>query len=230
MDLGTCCICSQIAGEQGGDLISELLHERRYVRRVAFESENFAIIPSLGPIAEGHTLLCPKKHIGSFAALASGFQNSDDPVSRELQFVAARLTRTLERLYNAPVHRFEHGSAADGSHIACTVEHAHLHFLPARVSIVSQLSADRIWRSTEADHLIWTRAVGDGEYLFYQAPDGEALIAAGQGGYESQHMRRIFARALGVNFEWNWRTDPRPQAADQVYRRVSQALCGRNVY
>jgi diadenosine tetraphosphate (Ap4A) HIT family hydrolase len=222
--LENCCLCSQIAGEKAGDLISELLHETRYVRRVAFESTNFAVIPSLGPIAGGHTLLCPKRHVGSFAALVSDVQNPRDSELREFHWISERLTNTLEELYSAPVHRFEHGSAADGSHIACSVGHAHLHFLPARVNIVSSLLADPIWRTTQPDLRAWAQSVGEREYLFYQAPGGEALVAADQRGYESQHMRRIFARALHIDFEWNWRTNPRPVFTDQVYKDISRAM------
>src|ERR1044072_5888314 len=55
-----CCLCSQVAGEKSNDLIARLLQGEPYVRRVMLESGSFAAIPSLGPLARGHTLLCPK--------------------------------------------------------------------------------------------------------------------------------------------------------------------------
>jgi hypothetical protein len=48
-----CCLCSQIDGRRENDLISRLLIDQDYVRRVAMESKLFAVIPSL-------VLLCHK--------------------------------------------------------------------------------------------------------------------------------------------------------------------------
>ena len=58
-NITACCLCSQIAGWEENDLISRLLGGDTYVRRVPFESESFALVPSLGPLVPGHTLLCP---------------------------------------------------------------------------------------------------------------------------------------------------------------------------
>jgi len=219
-----CCLCSQIAGQKAGDLISNLLCEEGYIRRVAFETENFAIVPSLGPIAPGHVLLCPKKHVSSFARLAPEFGRAASGMSAEWDWLSRRLATTLETLYSAPIHRFEHGSGADGSHIACTVDHAHFHFLPARVDVLAELLGDSIWEATSSDISSWTHAAGDQEYLYYESYTGAALLAAKQGRYKSQHMRQIFARALGGDLEWNWRTSPKPHIADQMYRDIAQAM------
>jgi diadenosine tetraphosphate (Ap4A) HIT family hydrolase len=64
-----CYFCGQIKGQPERDLIAQMLPESKYVRRVMLESDAFAAIPSLGPLTDGHALLCPKWHVRSFAAL-----------------------------------------------------------------------------------------------------------------------------------------------------------------
>src|SRR5687767_7682147 len=120
----TCCLCSQIAGSAEHDLISRALKERTYVRRVPIESEHFAVIPSVGPLAPGHSLLCPIQHVKSIAQI---------PADAETEFRAIKelLQDLLQRAFGAPVHCFEHGSSPANSRVLCTVDHAHLHFVPA---------------------------------------------------------------------------------------------------
>ena len=225
MKIHNCCLCSQIAGEKAGDLISTLLQEDGYIRRVAFESENFVVIPSLGAITLGHVLVCPKKHVSSYARLGPEFNTlSKDALLSEWNWLSTRLVDALETLYRAPVHRFEHGSGADGSHVACTVDHAHFHFLPARIEVLPALLSDPIWLTTSHHISEWTSDVGEQEYLFYQSPEGDALLAAKKDRYESQHMRRVFARALNGDPDWNWRSNPKPMVADQMFRDIAGAL------
>src|SRR5262249_2185605 len=118
-----CCLCSQIAGDPRNDLIANLLADSPYVRRIMLEDAAFAVMPSLGPLAPGHSLLCPKTHTRSFAALDRRHHEACATMKAALR---ARLT---ER-YGGEVHVFEHGMARAGGRVVCTVDHAHMHFVP----------------------------------------------------------------------------------------------------
>jgi diadenosine tetraphosphate (Ap4A) HIT family hydrolase len=221
----TCCLCDQVAGRSDGDLISQLLVEASYVRRVVIETKGFAVVPSLGAIVPGHVLLCPKKHVRSYAQLFS--RNGTGPNWRNLidEFFAikAELTKVLQDVYEAPVHCFEHGSAHHSSQTICTVDHAHLHLLPANVNIVSMLLQDDMWKEASCNVIDLGKHVGTREYLYYQSPERLVLVAANHTSYQSQYMRRIFADAVGNSEDWNWRANPRPELADRIYVSISRA-------
>jgi hypothetical protein len=134
---------------------------------------------------------------------------------------ASNLVRLLLKdVFDRPVHAFEHGNATAGSKIVCTVEHAHLHFLPANVNVDAYLSRYQ-----------WTEVVGplevvtEGhEYLFYQTPSGSQWVTTGNGGsFPSQYLRLAFAEALGVANRWNWRENP----ASEVTRQTLESLRSR---
>ncbi len=103
-----CCLCSQIAGNPKNDLIGRLLPQLRYERRVAMETQSFAVIPSLGPIVSGHVLVCPKSHAKSLACVPPEL---DD----EFQKLKERLTHVLEDLVT-PLPQIEIERLAHSEH------------------------------------------------------------------------------------------------------------------
>jgi hypothetical protein len=68
------------------------------------------------------------------------------------------------------------------------------------------------------------------EYLYYERPSGEAVIASPEGlPIESQLLRRVFAVPLGIADLWNWREEPRvPEVIETEcrLRRVAAELDG----
>ena len=211
----TCNICCQILGERKNDLISNLLGEDGYVRRVILESKNLAVIPSLGPVAPGHVLLCPKVHLRSFAALSGKHRE-------EAGQVVARLRRLLEDTYGEPVHLFEHGMV-DGGRVVCTVDHAHLHLVPSAAEVFERLRATSQWceLSLKAGDCL---ASCEKEYLYYCSPEGRALIREIEDeAVESQFFRKLFAGVAGDS-TWDWRAMPAAEAADGIFRRLTFSL------
>lgn len=210
-NLKQCCLCSQISGFAENDLISQMIGERDYVRRVPVESSEFAVVPSLGPLAPGHSLLCPKAHLKSFAQLA---------LEAEPEFLAIklRMTELLREMYGAPVHCFEHGSSRLSTRVLCTVEHAHLHLVPADIDVLKTLVESGSWVEIAPGLESLVAAVEDREFLYYQTPDLRCFVATREeSGFESQYMRRIFATLLNRQGAWDWRTDPRVSDVDRAF-------------
>jgi len=208
MPTDACCICSQIAGDAGNDLIAHLLPHEPYMRRVLLENEAFAVIPSLGPLTPGHSLLCPKKHIRSFAAL-------DDALWSRLAIVRTALCDALQSLYSERVHLFEHGMAREGNRTACTVEHAHMHFVPLPEGL--DFTTGVSWMELDGSLESLRAMVSDREYVLYATPDGTSRVLIADG-IESQFMRRLIAERLHRT-EWDWRAAPHARAADAAWRR-----------
>lgn len=208
-----CCFCSQLEGREANDLIAHLLSNEPYVRRVMLESPSFAVIPSLGPLVVGHSLLCPKPHLRSFAHV------SDDKLA-EFEQIKAVLRGVLGEIYEAEVHIFEHGMAATGERILCTVEHAHMHFLPLPQTFKADGAGNHEWTVFDGSLAELRRITGGREYILYETPDGlSRLLTEGATPFESQYMRKVIAEGLGRAIHWNWREAPNPRAAHETWRR-----------
>jgi diadenosine tetraphosphate (Ap4A) HIT family hydrolase len=215
----TCCICSQIVGDASNDLLAKAIGGDAYVRRVAMETVHFAVIPSLGGLVPGHVILCPKEHYLSFASLPSCL---DD----ECEHLILDLKRLLREIYSTDVHMFEHGMATKGSRVLCTVEHAHLHLLPAPVSITNTL--DAYPNLAVGKGLAGLRNLVDmEEYVFYESPqEDRRLIRARDQLFESQYLRRVFAEALGHASDWNWRDRMKAADAHETFEKLAASAAG----
>jgi ATP adenylyltransferase len=216
-----CCLCSQIQGQPDDDLIAAMLPDQPYIRRVLLETESFAAIPSLGPLVRGHSLLCPKTHLRSFAELPRD-------LDQEFLSVKEELRGALARLYEAPVHLFEHGMATGGTRTLCTVDHAHLHFVPLLLPpFGSDLAADGQWMSFEGSLQELRVFAGGGEYVFYEAPDGSGTLLRPEAeDLESQYMRKLFAKSMGRADQWDWRASPKAASADEAWQRFVRFIHG----
>ena len=213
-----CAICCQIAGQEDGDLLAELIgSEKGYVRRVMLESEHFVVFPSVGPLKVGHVILCPKPHYPSFACLPRMFED-------EYQAIRAQLSELLEATFRQEVHIFEHGTDAWRSRIACSVEHAHQHFIPTSANVWDTLQSDIEWEYSSLSISSLERVTKGQGYLLYQSPRNSTHIAiAPRNGFESQYIRRVFANALEKREQWNWRTHPHPRDIEETFTILRQA-------
>lgn len=198
----TCYICGQIAGDPDRDLIYQLARDAEYICRVATVGHCFAVIPSLGPITPGHALLCPRFHVMSFAEMPSELCDEYDSMKRQV-------SASLGVIYEKPVHCFEHGSSERSAGPICSVGHAHLHLLPTHVDVTAVLTSAHEWIHVRPVLSDVQRVVAGREYLYYEEPDGSAMVAVcEEKGFESQYLRRVFAAAIGRPEKWNWREDP----------------------
>lgn len=211
-----CCLCSQIAGQQSNDLIARLLPDEPYVRRVMLDTPSFAVIPSLGPLVNGHSLVCPKSHIRSFAHLGARAYD-------EFQSLKRAVRSKLQRLYGTGVHLFEHGMAATGNRILCTVDHAHMHFVPLPESLEIEAFEENGWTSFDGSLEHLRQLSGGREYIYYENPGGAArLLVSQHGEFESQYMRKLLANSLSRGKRWNWRENPDARSADETWRSFLQ--------
>lgn len=208
-----CCLCAQVEGRAEGDLLHRLLGEPGYVRRVAAENERSVAIPSLGPLAPGHSLICPRRHARSLAAL--------DPAERE--DLLALADQVGDALGGAPVHRFEHGDAREGHDVSCSVEHAHLHLLPTKADPWPALRTELAWTAIAGPEDL-ARITAGREYLLYTTPEGECHVHLRRGSIPSQFLRLRFAEAIGNPGNWNWRATPKVEATATTFKNLQAAL------
>jgi len=218
MNSECCFICGQIAGDPGRDLLSRLLGDERYERRVAFESTSFTVIPSVGPIVAGHALLCPRSHFWAMRDLPAC-------IWEEFEAVKDHVIHCLEERFGVGVHCFEHGSASGTERLICSVGHAHMHFLPVNVDVLPMLGHGIHWRRVGRGVGNLRKGAGRREYLYYESPDRVPMVAVSEDAtFESQYLRRVFATALGRSDRWNWREDPRPEDVHFTFLALRETL------
>jgi len=193
-----------------------LLKDDVYVRRIPLENDSFAVIPSLGPLVPGHSLLCPKAHLKSMA----GIPVSQFPEYRQLK---RRLTSILQSVYQAPIHLFEHGCSEANGRVLCSTDHAHLHFVPVNADVWTVLHEELAWTEIGTGGRGLSSYVKGSEYLYYESPDSRSYIAVPLSkGFPSQYMRRAFARASGNRGHWNWKETPSPTSAVATYESIRE--------
>ena len=213
-----CFLCRQIAGDEKFDLLAKMLAAQPYQRRVILENDAFVVIPSLGALNDGHVLLCPKTHARSFAALG---KTVNDELDKQFVQIKRAIIRLLNRHYGLQVHQFEHGMAAIGNHIPCTVDHAHLHFVPLPDSSPVNFNGGISWQSQTSALKTLASKAENLKYLLYESPNGKAQLQCGPAGsFPSQSMRRLFALSMGNTKNWNWRESPQAEKADAIWRSL----------
>ena len=213
---GECCLCGQIEGRKDNDLIAQLLPGVPYVRRIMMESASFAALPSLGQLVKGHTLLCPKSHIRSFASL-------DCRLHPEYLEVKNRLKKRLCKIYASDITLFEHGMATTSNRVLCSVDHAHMHFLPLDDASLNQVHGEDRWVEFDGTLEKLQQLSRGKEYIYSETPDGTHRVLTSSGQLlASQYMRKAIVSALGKTNHWDWKEAPNPKAADETWRQYVQ--------
>jgi diadenosine tetraphosphate (Ap4A) HIT family hydrolase len=196
MSRSSCCFCNELAGgrTEFHDLYPAL------ESRLLVEAPNFVVMPSLGQLAPGHTLLVPTQHVTSFGEL-------DAARRREARALYFRWRRTLSQRFSSVVC-FEHGSPPSAPSGGCGIVHAHLHVVPlGRCDARLPASVGGGWRETDSrvwlDEAAEVSRRGSG-YLMWHGPGEIAHIETAEE-VPSQHLRRHVAEVLG-EVRWDWRT------------------------
>ena len=186
--------------------------------RICFRSDRSVIMPSLGPLADGHLLLMPISHSTGLAFVdASG----GGPVLSEIE----AMTEFCRTQLGEPV-LFEHGALSGAAAGGCGVTHAHLHAVPASKGAVPHgppslpgISWTEVQRTSWL-HVARTVALKSGSYLYYR-DQCSCNYVAGVRTLPSQTMRRYIATCIGEP-AWDWRAEPKTSAVQKSAEVIRQ--------
>ena len=173
----------------------------KFEERLVGETQEFWNIATLGQISNGgYMLLVPKSHVSCIGAMEQEKINLLAAAEKKMRFV-------LSAAYNARhIAFFEHGIVGQ------TVKHAHLHFIPEKLSIAKRIQKDfpdseiitinswnelpKLYKKTQKPYLLWRDAELETRVcLNPPAPP--------------QYLRIVVAEALGRPERANWRNmDP----------------------
>ena len=153
------------------------------------------LLPSLGALSRGHTLLVPRSHVHAFVG-------SGPPVDVENRL---RVASELVASVYGPLVIFEHGTWSPRSSGGCGVCHAHVHLVPVPGDCPDLLPAEYVWSELPATG--WAAHIARHglavDYLLYWPPSAAPVVAYDNSA-PSQLLRKHVAGLLGFG-SWNWR-------------------------
>ncbi len=130
----SCDICNEINNVKNNFFSRNLFNvykKQNLDTRIIYRNQNFFVTPSVGPISPCHLLICPIKHVCSFAQL-------DDLQLEEGEKILNYVFQLVQNEYGYAI-AFEHGGT-DEKVGSSSCNHAHIHILAAQISLKDLLT------------------------------------------------------------------------------------------
>jgi hypothetical protein len=184
--------------------------------RIAFQDDNFFIVPSLGPLVESHALIVSTNHLTSSARLSSGAFSQLTEIFNKLLLSAEQQEKT--QLF------FEHGVPDDsGGHGGCGICHCHVHSLSILkdynpLAKLEKFLNDKKCQFEKKEIESWERLeeLAERSYLCVQVGKMRPTVFIFNRGerIESQLMRQFVAEDYPESDkEWDWRKKSKKSTA-----------------
>jgi len=161
--------------------------------------DDFAVIPGVGPLAEGYLMIVTRQHIRSMAELSTEQFSILAGLKRHVRAV-------IEKYYGSPII-FEHGPALKSGSGGSCIDHAHFHILPLEIDLVSILKNEHSLRSINEIKSLAEYPAKKVSYLFFENQKGDMYICEAAN-LPSQYLRRIIAEELGISDRWDYAVFP----------------------
>jgi len=160
-----------------------------------WKSQNFVVLPSVGPLTLGHVLVVSREHCTSLSSM--GFA-----ALREYDSLRKYVAR-MDGLYKGNLLQAEHGAASDKRGGTCIV-HAHVNWLPqsARFSRIIEGVLPKIPGIRGVSSLTNV----SGPYIMVRV-DGSRPKVYDATNSPSQLVRRLICESSGRD-DWDWATSP----------------------
>ena len=165
---------------------------------IILETENFAVVPSLGSLVAGWLIVVPKFPIARVADLRGD-------VHHEFELLVERCIEKVEGRFGQ-AFVFEHGGNK-GSKVSCGVDQAHLHIVPLEFDLphVAMQSTQEYWVAKDGFVLPYG-VCGREEYWYIS--DQKRTIAITATEPQSQWFRKLIAAETGQSQKWDYNEHP----------------------
>ena len=165
--------------------------------RILYETDNFYVMVSLGPIIEGYLLIVTKEHIGACL-------NIPDNLFEEFLFIKKKVKRVLLNVYGACLF-FEHGKIGTSltmgeDHKHCL--HAHLHCIPTNFQLNKVVGQDFASHLFETMNECYESMKGIDKYLFIEDEVIKTYVPEFK--IRKQYLRYKLALSLNHKDRWDW--------------------------
>lgn len=165
--------------------------------RILYETDNFYVMVSLGPIVEGYLLLVSKKHIGACL-------NLPKELIDEFLEVKELIREKLTKEYGSCIF-FEHGRSGSSltyinKHKHCY--HAHLHCVPCELKLNTIIKDELPYKTFNSFKAAWLEYNEKQQYLYVE--DYETNVFDINKKIRRQYLRYEFAKAINKIDLWDW--------------------------
>lgn len=164
--------------------------------RILYETENFYVMVSLGPIVEGYLLIVSKKHIPACANIPKEYL-------QEYLALKEKVKGVLIQVYGSCIF-YEHGKTGScligKDHRHCF--HAHLHCVPVNLFLSDVISLDMEGCCFESLEDAYGFAQKLDRYLYVE--DSHIMVFVPNENLRSQYLRYKLSTTLGFSNLWNW--------------------------
>lgn len=197
--INNCTICAEIEGNKDNNLCYAVFNKK--IDSIIKETKKFAVIPSIGPLVEGHILMVSKKHYPSMGALPKKLIPEMLKLKKDCQ-------SALLKIYHKKSICFEHGvvDSNPGKKAGCCVDHLHLHIIPAEIDIIDEMKKNFRAEKINSFNQLADKFQKKTPYLFYEDNDEEKYVFNAPL-VISQYLRMIVADKLGVIDRWDWKAN-----------------------
>lgn len=170
--------------------------------KIITQSEHFIVIHDICPIVPGHALLIAREHKLSMAQIPCDWYE-------ELAIIKQEAVFNLSKRYRDKPFCFEHGAAVGHVASGISIEHAHLHLIPAKPEIVLHIED---WVQAYIPGTVELRPVNITQvlskvissYLYYEDSKGDGFLLCPDKPIPDQFIRRVVANSYGLS-KWDWK-------------------------
>lgn len=193
---------------------------------ILYESDNFAVVPTLGSMIEGWLLVVTKEHYLCMGAIPPSLWS-------ELRCMLDLTTKAVARDYTPPTI-FEHGPKWEELSVGCGIDHAHLHVVPLHFSLIA-----RAKESTELGRFPWFQLESVWSSLSQLHQSKQSYIYIKESSKMSyyctpdavpcQSLRRIIARELMIPTLYNYNDYTFRENVESTISSVKRSFADSNL-
>ena len=183
-------------------------------KNILYESNNFFIVPSVGPMGiKGYVLLCSKQHYKGIGDIPKEHES-------ELEEVLNKAKRILHDIYNSEIIVFEHGPKMSCHRGGSCLDHAHLHLVPTSADVMNFLSS--IFKPEKIKNFDRLRQIykkQQSSYLFIQTQENKRYVIEVDFPIPSQYLRQVIASEQNIS-DWDWRVNPDYETFEKTLKEL----------
>ncbi|TAJ13096.1 hypothetical protein DMA11_10550 [Marinilabiliaceae bacterium JC017] len=199
-----CTVCSEILGRAEG-FPSDYARLIEQERNIIAQTNNFCVLPSIGPLNEFHLIIVPKNHYTAIAQL-------DNVQFEELINIKQELNDFNKTVLKENTVYFEHGSCIKSHFDSSCIDHAHLHALGLSQKLIEHIKKLINLTPIEFQEI---KNLSNKSYLFYEDLESNCFYNNDES-MPSQFIRRIYCQLISNEMEWNWRYHPNIKRIEKI--------------
>ena len=183
--------------------------------RVIFQTDHFVVIPTIGSFVEGYVMVVSKDHYTCVG-------NIPESHFSELKALLLETKNRIRSAYGMDTVCFEHGSVSCTNRFGGCINHAHIHIVPSRESLIGYLPEYGLeYQELAAIDALQPFGRDGIPYLYFEDVDEQQYVATGEF-VVSQFFRKLLAHSHGVPEQWDWRSNLN---LDQMRKTIQTLGC-----